>query len=221
VAPNGAAGDNLGETVASDGVTIVAGASAQANGPATGQDGGVYVFKRPGLSWHSAVPVGELRATTPVDGDYLGDHTIAVTPTLVVAGAPDHNTYKGITYLWAPLGPVLSQVAQSHSTWALGSKPPVINPSHRIRGGTTFSFKLSEPATASLVFTEKVRRHHHVRLKKKGRIRFAAKAGVSKVHVDGPISGSTKLVPGKAIVRITAVNAYGATTTATLHFTVH
>ena len=82
-ASGGAAGDELGTSVAVSGTTIAAGAPyAAVNGDI--EQGAVYVFARAGGTWHQAA---KLTASGGAPGDDLG-WSVAVSGTTITAGAP-------------------------------------------------------------------------------------------------------------------------------------
>jgi hypothetical protein len=124
--------------------------------------------------------------------------------------------------------PVLEGASQSHSRWREGTrlarisraghKPPPL--------GTTFSFTLSEQASVSFAFTQRVggrrvdgrcvaqrKRNRHKRACTRtvtvGVLSFAAHSARNSVSFQGRLSGSKKLRPGTYTVVITARNAAG------------
>src|SRR5262249_50421095 len=75
------------------------------------------------------------------------------------AGDPDpaNNSATAATMVvprFGGVGPVLSNPAQSHSTWALGNKLASFAKKPKTPVGTTFSFALNEQAHVSFVFTQ-------------------------------------------------------------------
>jgi hypothetical protein len=88
--------------------------------------------------------------------------------------------------------PRLTKVKQSAKRWTKSA-------------GDTFSFKLSENATITLVFTKKHSKHPA------GRESFTRKAGRNKVHFHGSLPRHRRLGPGTYTVTIEASNAFGST----------
>ncbi len=135
----------------------------------------------------------------------------------------------------APSGPTITHLAQSHAVWleqkAHGSRK-------RIPVGTRFSFTLSQAATVSLSFSERLpgrsvkgrcvaatakNRHAHScrRMVKRGTLSFSAKAGSNKVPFTGRVPHGGPLPAGVYTVTVQAVNAAGARSTpVTLTFTI-
>lgn len=131
--------------------------------------------------------------------------------------------------------PTITRLAQSHSVWlekkAHGSRK-------RIHVGTSFSFTLSEAATATLNFSERLsgrsvkgrcvgatakNRHAHScrRTVKRGTISFSAKAGSNKVPFTGRVPHVGSLPPGVYTITVQAINAGGGRSLpATLKFTI-
>jgi hypothetical protein len=100
-ASDGAAGDELGSSVAVSGDTIVAGA-IQYDGGQAGQ-GAVYVFSMPNGGWTNATQTAELTASDGAANDNLGS-SVAVNGPTIAAGAPSHavggNTTQGAVYVY-------------------------------------------------------------------------------------------------------------------------
>lgn len=104
--------------------------------------------------------------------------------------------------------------------------------------GTTFSFALNEHAAVTFRFLEHVggrkagrrcvaKTHKNAkhrsctRLVSAGTLSFAAHAGVNKVIFQGRISASKKLRIGRYVLRVTATNATGQSSSpVTLGFTI-
>jgi hypothetical protein len=101
-ASNGAAGDDLGFSVAVSGDTIVAGAPFHRVGANPGQ-GAVYVFTEHGDGWANATQTAVLSASDGAARDNLG-FSVAVSGGVIVAGAPSHpvgaNAGQGATYVF-------------------------------------------------------------------------------------------------------------------------
>jgi hypothetical protein len=103
-ASDGAAGDQLGASVAVSGDTVVAGAPG-----ATGNSqfaGATYVFVKPAGGWASETEAAKLTASDGATGDALGA-SAGVSGDTVVAGAQfatvNGHPFQGAAYVFAPL----------------------------------------------------------------------------------------------------------------------
>jgi hypothetical protein len=103
-ASDGQSLDTLGQSVAIDGNTIVAGAPAP---PVTGtpHHGGAYVFVEPRSGWADATQTAKLTASDGETGDNFGS-AIAISGSTIVVGAPDANILpvgftQGAAYVFA------------------------------------------------------------------------------------------------------------------------
>jgi trimeric autotransporter adhesin len=101
-ASDGAAGNQLGFSVAVHGNTVVAGAPfARENGNAL--QGAVYVFVKPASGWASETEAAKLTASDGAVFDELG-FSVAVSGNTVVAGAPNAtvnvNSSQGAAYVF-------------------------------------------------------------------------------------------------------------------------
>ena len=104
-ASDGSEGDQLGDSVAFSGTTIVVGAPQHAVAGHQGQ-GAVYVFSAPSSgNWQSGYQTAELTASDGATGDGLGS-SVAISGSTIVAGAPAHGA-GGAAY-------VFSQPASGH-----------------------------------------------------------------------------------------------------------
>jgi hypothetical protein len=101
-APDGAALDYLGSTVAVSGDTVVAGASHH-RVALNGLQGAAYVFVMPAGGWADEPPSAELTASDGAANDYLGG-SVAVSGNTVIAGAYQANvgshTEQGAAYVF-------------------------------------------------------------------------------------------------------------------------
>jgi hypothetical protein len=91
-ASDGAAGDGLGESVAVQGDTIVAGAPQATINGNSGQ-GAAYVFVKPKGGWTNATETAKLTASDGLAGDSLGgpglgSNAVGISGDTIVAGAP-------------------------------------------------------------------------------------------------------------------------------------
>jgi hypothetical protein len=110
-ASDGAANDDLGNSVAVSGDTVVAGAPFRQVGSNTYQ-GAAYVFVMPSGGWPATMTqTSELTASDGAANDQLGD-SVAVSGNTVVAGAPhpggSPTGSPGAAYVFARPGPTAS-----------------------------------------------------------------------------------------------------------------
>ncbi len=99
--------------------------------------------------------------------------------------------------------PVVSGFKQTHLSWREGTALPTIASARQAPVGTTFTFIVSQRATAKLVFT----RGNQV----KGALSMAANPGKHEIKFQGRLSRTRRLAPGRYTVAITATNANHAT----------
>ena len=103
-----------------------------------------------------------------------------------------------------PVLPTVTHVRESHHVW-------------RERKGTTFSFRLNEPATVTLTFTQRLHGHKVTR----GMLSVSGHTGKNRIHFKGRISASKKLRPGRYRLVLTATNAAGQSPTSpSISFTI-
>ncbi|MGO8877692.1 MAG: FG-GAP repeat protein [Acidimicrobiales bacterium] len=95
--------DDFGFAVALSGSTAVVGAVNHAGG-----EGGAYVFSETKGKWHQ---VAELEGSDTVAGDSFGS-SVAVSGTIAVVGAPNHDTYTGSAYVFSETKGAWKQVAE-------------------------------------------------------------------------------------------------------------
>jgi hypothetical protein len=122
--------------------------------------------------------------------------------------------------------PAVTGFSQSASRWRRGRSLPHISSAGGTPVGTSFSFSLNEPATATFTFTQSVagRRAHgscvapspgnaqRPKCKRTvlvGSFGVSGKAGLNKLHFQGRLSSSKTLKPGTYSVSITAHDAHG------------
>ena len=139
--------------------------------------------------------------------------------TAARSGDHIHVVYSdtGAAYVFASPGPALSKLKESHRSWLLGGHAARTNPAHPRAGGTRFSFSLTQAATVSLAFTEKVGK----RTEHKGTLKVTAALGANTVYFDGKIGAGKKLVPGRCTVTIVAKDGNGSSLAKHLKFRVH
>ncbi len=141
-----------------------------------------------------------------------------------------------------PLAPTLSSLGQTNKTWREGSALAQLSATHG-KGtrkppiGTTFTFKLDQPAQVTFTFTKPapgrrvgkrcVVQTHKNRHKRRctrtvvaGTLALTAHAGTNKVRFQGLISRRKKLKPGSYKLLATANVAGKRSRTSTLSFTI-
>lgn len=114
--PGGAVGDNLGDSVAVSGNTVVAGAYDRTVGTHSKQ-GAVYVFARPTTGWRSVTPTATLTAGDGQAGDLFG-YSVAISGRTIVVGSVAHavgsTLYQGTVYVFTE--PTTGWKTTSHPT---------------------------------------------------------------------------------------------------------
>ncbi len=222
-ASDGAAGDDLGYSIALSGRSLVAGAYNHAVSPA-GNPGAVYVFTQPASgAWKNASQTAELSASDGADGDEVG-YAVAIDGGTIVAGAPEHSagvsSQQGAAYVFA--GPqtsplVVTNAKQSHNLWRAGEQLPTFAAKRTpIPIGTTFSFALNEPAGVTFGFTQQV----DGRRVGAGPLSFTGHAGTNKVFFEGLLSRRNKLRPGRYTLIISATRTGQLARSRPLSFTI-
>jgi hypothetical protein len=207
------AGDYFSDSVAISGKVIAVGALYHGVG-ALSHAGGAYLFDQATGGWKSTTQSAKIVDPVPQTGGLFGP--VAMSGTTVVVGAQGQQANQGAAFVFEPpVAPTISKAKVSRKTSTLGKKPAKVNPSHKPKGGTEFSFTVSEAATVSLSFSEKV----HGVLKRKGTIKAAAKKGKNTLWFDGVISAKKSLSSGHYIETLTAKNADGTSKPTTLRFT--
>jgi hypothetical protein len=139
-ASNGQAGEELGDSVAVSGNTIVAGAPQVGVG-SNSDVGAAYVYTEPAGGWvTTSASTAELTATDGDGSDNLGD-SVAVSGSTIVAGAPRHDAD--------------SSTANFGAAYVFGSgsavvPPPVAHPTVKVGsisgGHAKITVRLSCPA---------------------------------------------------------------------------
>ncbi len=135
--------------------------------------------------------------------------------------------------------PVLSTLTQSAKTWREGTKLAQLSSTRKKKPpvGTTFTFKLSEPAAVTLTFTTSARgrrvgrrcvaqnrknshKHRCSRTITAGSMTVAGHAGVDELRFYGRISAHKRLAPGAYTVTLVAVADGKRSAPQKLHFTI-
>ena len=128
-------------------------------------------------------------------------------------------------------------LAQSRSTWRLGSALPSVASVKRPPVGTAFSFHSNMAAQVTFAFSRpesgrkhggrcvaetasNAHRHACTRNVGEGSFTVDAASGENTVHFDGRVSESRKLAPGSYAVTVTATGSGSAASVGTLHFTI-
>ncbi len=176
----------------------------------------------------SAASTVDVRVTGPGGSSEVvsADKYTSTAPAPTAAAGPPPNTLiTGPGPALAPAKPAVMGFSESASRWRRGRSLPHISSAPV---GTTFSFSLNEPATATFTFTQVVagrRAHgrcvrsnpgnsHKPRCKRTltvGSFAISGKAGMNKVRFQGRLSSAKTLVPGAYAVAIAARDAHGLT----------
>jgi hypothetical protein len=144
----------------------------------------------------------------------------STTPTTSLTTAP------GSALTPTPL--TITGFSQSAARWKRGAFAPHISGAGKPPVGTTFSFNLDEPATASLVFSQRVPgrrvrgrcaaatrgnsgKPRCKRAVSAGSLPLAAHAGANKVRFQGRLSSGKALNPGTYSLTVTARDSHGST----------
>jgi hypothetical protein len=135
------------------------------------------------------------------------------------------------------IAPSVQKIGESVNRWREGSRLATVSRRGGPLLGTTFSFSLSEPATASLSFTRRIlgrkvhggciaetgKNRHGASCKARvvaGALSFTAHAGTNKVAFEGCISRSKCLKPGPYTLTVRATNSAGVSNPRKLTFTI-
>jgi len=128
-------------------------------------------------------------------------------------------------------------LAQSRSTWRLGSALPSVASVKRPPVGTAFSFDSNMAAQVTFAFSRpesgrehgghcvaktaaNAHQHACTRNVGDGSFMLAAASGENTVRFDGRVSASRKLTPGSYAVTVTATGSGSPVSVGTLHFTI-
>jgi hypothetical protein len=210
-APNGSA---VGYSVAMSGGTIALGAPVQTE-HSKPFVGAAYLFTEPRRGWKSRTQTTTIASPTHQGNESFG--LLALTGPTLIVGSPFAAVGAGAAFVYAASAPKLSRVAQSHSSWTLGTKPLRLNPKRRPSGGTEFSFTVNEAASVTVKLTWSKHRRQHVA----GSFTVNTKAGKNTVFFDGIIDHQQALFATRYTASISATNASGTSAPQTLRFTTH
>ncbi len=179
-------------------------------------------------------PGGSSEVTAADRYTYTGP---ATTPTTSTTAATTPKTLVSVPGLMPFAKPAVSGFSQSATRWKRGGSLPHVS-STSAPVGTTFSFTLNEPATASLAFTEHVAgrrvggrciavtggntsKPKCKRTVSAGSLPFSAHAGSNKVRFQGRLSSAKRLRPGTYGVAVSARDSHGVESLAqSLSFTI-
>lgn len=89
--------NDLGESLAITGTTIIAGAPHHSTAT-TNETGGVYTFTRPAHGWHDSTQTQEITADHPLANGGFG-YAVAASGNTAIIGAPDDTGKTGLAYV--------------------------------------------------------------------------------------------------------------------------
>ena len=152
------------------------------------------------------------------------------SPSSVPSSVPSSPLTKTST-------PSVQKLSESAKRWREGSRLAQLSQKGGPPVGTTFSFLLNEPATASFSFTQQLtgrsvrsrcvaetsKNRHGRSCKRKvtaGALSLTAHAGTNKIAFEGRISRSKRLKPGPYTLTVSATNSAGVSNTKQLTFTI-
>jgi hypothetical protein len=143
--------------------------------------------------------------------------TRTVSYTVVPTASSTPDTPPTTTDPPRATAPVISSLRQSASVWRTGSSLARIAATRRRRVGTTFSFRLDQPARLTLRFSARKGR----KLVSAGALRLNGRTGANRVTFQGRLSRTRRLRPGKYAVVVQAANSAGQRATSKrLRFTI-
>jgi hypothetical protein len=162
-----------------------------------------------------------------IDTTTAGQHTFTVNAQDADGGSATQSVSYTVLAGPAPtLAPSISGVSQAAKIWRASDAPAHISATRNPPVGTTFSFALNQPASATLTFTQRTagrkvngkcvaqssknrRNARCTRTIVAGTLSFGAHQGTNRVRFAGRISKAKKLRPGRYTLRITATNSQG------------
>jgi hypothetical protein len=168
--------------------------------------------------------VGRLKAGRQTNLALIYSNLLAAAPSHAGgAGDPNasNNTVRATVNV---VPPGVSQAGVAPQTFRLGTLLPKFT--RRARVGTTIRFRLSEPAKATLTFSQpktgrkvgrrcvtQTRRNKHKRRctipNVRGTLTFNGHAGTNRVRFQGRLSRTKTLRPGRYTLTITATDSAG------------
>jgi predicted outer membrane repeat protein len=222
--------------------TSVTLSSATLNGTAGGDGLGTWYFQWGATTAYGNQTVSEALASlsaVPITAQLTGLQPAATIHYRVVMSDPDGTTYGSDQTFTTNAGPatagpapVLSGLTESARRWRV----PALHGHDRGKGGTSFSFKLSEAASVTLQFERLAAGHrsgHRCVAGKPARhgikctaevpfasLHPATKTGANRVVFSGRIPGHRALPAGSWLLVASAANPGGQSPTRTLRFQV-
>ena len=156
-ASDGAAGDQLGSSVAASTSTITAGAPQRSVG-GTSTQGVVYVYTKPGGGWANGTETAELTASDGATGDEFGS-SVAISGSTVAVGAPlrtiGGTVGQGALYTFTSgLTIATTQQPASATVGATIADKATVSNGHNPTGTVTFQLFNNATATGSPLFTD-------------------------------------------------------------------
>jgi hypothetical protein len=234
-AANGASGDAFGLASAVSGNVVFVGAPFR-----NGARGAAYVFgvppeiaigapgnrtvyrqgQRVVASYSCAAPAGAtitsctgpVAAGARIDTAAPGPHSFAVS----AVDTDGLTATRSVSYTVLRQGPSITRLKQAARVWRRGDRLARVARKRGRPVGTTFSFRLSERARLTFIFTRRAPGR-----KGTSRLRLQGRQGANRVRFQGRLSRARRLPPGRYTVRIVATGATGARTTSRpLNFTI-
>jgi len=158
----------------------------------------------PGMKTISGTGVGHVTLSVPLTGARAGGHYSIDWSATFDNGThhcpgpadpqnPTSNPFVlSVVSGPAPPTPTIRALRESHRSWRQGA-------------GTSFSWRLNEPASLALLFRERVHGH----LVPRGRIVRAGVTGPNTLHFNGKLPGHGQLAPGRYVLTLAATSAAG------------
>jgi FG-GAP repeat len=236
LASDGAAGDAFGITLGVSGNVAAIGGGLHLAGGTIGP-GAVYLF---GPSPEIAIGAPADGATYPRGGTVTAQYsctapapaaitacagsvadgarvdTSALGPNSFSVEASDSDGFSAtrtVSYTVVSGKPSITALRQSASVWRRGRRLARITSARRRPVGTTFSFRLSEPASLTFSFSRRAAGSKRKRAALAGRLRLGGHQGLNQVRFQGRLTRTKRLRPGGYALRITATGAGGQRTT--------
>jgi predicted outer membrane repeat protein len=181
---------------------------------------------------------GPVASAAAIDTSTLGVHTFTVNAEdsefASASQSASYTVVAGKSPAPAVIPPIISELKQTAKVWREGNALAQYAVK-KASLGTTFSFRLNEPASVTFTFTEQVggrkvggkcvastkknsSRQRCARTVIPGTLTFSAHAGTNKVRFEGLISKTRKLGPGLYTLHAVAAASGEHSTTKTLSF---